>query len=612
MAFKDNFPSIRPTLLLDFANAKALDPRITFTRASTATYYDFDTVAKAEENLLTYSQDFDNAAWTKVAASIGANATAAPDGTTTADYLQGDGTNARHDVGRSSVTGQKYFSVFLKPNGVDWVQITTSDSGNGVLNVNATTGAIGTTGSGFLTPVMTSVGNGWYRLSVNMSVTDGFLRIGLVSSSSSARLEAWTTAAGVYLWGAQLEQRSSVTAYTPTTTAPITNYVPQLLTAAAGAPRFTHDPITNDSLGLLIEEARANLLLRSEEFQTTWTIAGTAGVVTNGIAAPDGATTADKFVLGNTVTSGNASVYQDVTKPAVSAAYTASVYVKAGEFNSLRVLIRDAASSSNFVQAYFNLATGAIAQAGNASGTFTAASAAIASVGNGWYRVSVTGTSSTETGLSLRLLSYQDGTGTATGNGYSGIYVWGAQLEAGAFPTSYIPTVASQVTRAGDLAVMTGTNLSSWFNPNESTFYAEASTMSLPANIYHYICSLSLGTSTSAGDFLRMAFLYTSKVDFTVGNSNTFTTLNTTSTPSITVDVPRKSAIAVAAQDLVGVTASWTPSTSAARSRVALVDTLTIGSQAAVSSNRALNGTIKKIAYYPERLTSAQLQALTQ
>jgi len=79
--------SIRPSLNLDFANSKALDPRITFSRTSNATYYDGYTTVKAEENLVKYSQDFNNAYWLKEAATVTANSTSAPDGTTTAELL---------------------------------------------------------------------------------------------------------------------------------------------------------------------------------------------------------------------------------------------------------------------------------------------------------------------------------------------------------------------------------------------------------------------------------------------------------------------------------------------------------------------------------------------
>lgn len=79
MAIQSLYPALKPTLLLDFANTKTLDPRITYTRASTATFYDGKTVAKAEENLLTYSQEFDNADWIKANTTITANTTAARD-----------------------------------------------------------------------------------------------------------------------------------------------------------------------------------------------------------------------------------------------------------------------------------------------------------------------------------------------------------------------------------------------------------------------------------------------------------------------------------------------------------------------------------------------------
>ena len=80
MSISSLYPTTRPSLVLDFANTKQLDPRITFARPTTATYYDGKTVAKAEENLLKYSQEFNNAAWTKQNATVTANSIAAPDG----------------------------------------------------------------------------------------------------------------------------------------------------------------------------------------------------------------------------------------------------------------------------------------------------------------------------------------------------------------------------------------------------------------------------------------------------------------------------------------------------------------------------------------------------
>jgi hypothetical protein len=110
--------SIRPSLNLDFANSKVLDPRITFTRASNATYYDGYTSVKAEENLIKYSQEFDNAVWVKSQSAITANNIAAPDGTQTADKLRGTvtGTSTPYVMIQSSRSNKHFkwnYSFFI-------------------------------------------------------------------------------------------------------------------------------------------------------------------------------------------------------------------------------------------------------------------------------------------------------------------------------------------------------------------------------------------------------------------------------------------------------------------------------------------------------------------
>jgi len=121
--------SVRPSLLLDFANTKTLDPRITFTRASTGTYYDGKTVAKSEENLMLYSQEFDNAYWSKPSTTVLANNTSAPDGTTTAELLYPTTTGTFRGVNRTDAstaavvtsTNTKVISFFAKAFNKSWV-----------------------------------------------------------------------------------------------------------------------------------------------------------------------------------------------------------------------------------------------------------------------------------------------------------------------------------------------------------------------------------------------------------------------------------------------------------------------------------------------------------
>lgn len=225
-------------------------------------------------------------------------------------------------------------------------------------------------------------------------------------------------------------------------------------------PRFDHDPVTGEPLGLLIEEARTNLLPYSSDFTNPeWTKIG-ASVSANAVNAVDGTLSADKIVEG--ASTGR----HDASSNAVTAAatqYTASMYLKAGERNWVKLRL---GASGILEGAWFDLATGAI-------GTINAGySASIRDEGGGWYRCSVTFTAPAGNIFVGIHPCAVDGSINYTGNGTSGIYAWGAQLEAGSFPTSYIPTVASQVTRAADVCSVN--TLSPWYNASNGTFEVSA------------------------------------------------------------------------------------------------------------------------------------------
>ncbi|MCO6981866.1 phage head spike fiber domain-containing protein, partial [Pseudomonas aeruginosa] len=126
----------------------------------------------------------------------------------------------------------------------------------------------------------------WARFSTTVTPSAG---------SRTAGIRLATNGDAVEIWGAQLEQRSSVTAYTPTTNQPITRCQPQLMTAAANVARFDHNPITGESLGLLIEEQRTNLLNWSQEFNS-WPINLNTAVAANTTVAPDGTITGDTLI----------------------------------------------------------------------------------------------------------------------------------------------------------------------------------------------------------------------------------------------------------------------------------------------------------------------------
>jgi hypothetical protein len=220
-----------------------------------------------------------------------------------------------------------------------------------------------------------------------------------------------------------------------------------LQTAVTDVPRFDHNPTTGESLGLLVEEARTNLVLRSEEFDNASWSKGAASISANSIAAPNGTVTADTLIEDAT-TAEHLTEQSFLTVSGTS--YTFSVYVKSDGVKDkvgLRFTTANwSGSSSNIVR--FDLATGV--------GTTVSGSPIFSSqaLPNGWWKFSITSTSSSTGSATARIhLVATGGTNLSyAGDGTSGMYLWGAQLEAGAFPTSYIPTTTATVTRSADVA----------------------------------------------------------------------------------------------------------------------------------------------------------------
>lgn len=217
-------------------------------------------------------------------------------------------------------------------------------------------------------------------------------------------------------------------AFTRSTTGTYFDNTGALQTAAIDTARFDHDPVTLAAKGLLIEEARTNLALRSADLSNaTWT---------------KGSTTVSGEEI--TQTAPNAEVYQTVTVTA-STTYTFSFWAKRGTATDLKYCVYN-----------------------NSGATFPVADTSYYSQINSstWTRVAVTFT--TPVGCtSIRIYPTRSG-----GNGTASIRR--LQLEAGAFATSYIPTAGSTVNRAADIASMTGSNFSGWFNASEGTFIVEA------------------------------------------------------------------------------------------------------------------------------------------
>jgi hypothetical protein len=238
--------------------------------------------------------------------------------------------------------------------------------------------------------------------------------------------------------------------------------------AGVNEARFDHDPVTGESLGLLVEEVRINLLASSEEFNL-WGKSN-ASVIENIDISPNGTKTADKVIENSSETSSTKFLNRFI--PIVSNTnYTFSVFLKAEEIRYVRLFYGQSGSPFTRIGITVDLLTGLFTSADVGTPT-SITTKKVDYFGNGWYRVQIGGIFDTTSTTGYIELRFQDETGqisTYPGDGVSGFYLWGAQLEQGSFATSYIPTLSTTRTRAADSVEITGKNFSDFFNKNEGT-----------------------------------------------------------------------------------------------------------------------------------------------
>ena len=364
-------------------------------------------------------------------------------------------------------------------------------------------------------------------------------------------------------------------------------------TATTNTPRFDHDPLTLACRGLLIEESRTNLALHSQDFTASgWTVFGTS-VQTVTATNPSGGTTSQKLVESS------ANVEHGVFRSdAASGTLTMSIFVKeAGRrFCYLR---RDLTPN-----AVFDLVLGTVTQV---SGSATAS---ITSAGNGWWRISFT---TTEVGNWVIKLS-NIGTGVVNnssylGDGTSGIFIWGAQLEAGSFPTSYIPTTTASVVRSVDVCSITGSSFTSIWNNTEGTLFAEYQLVSGYSNIGRAIIVIQASDNTF-NNLIRVGSA-TSATNPSLDTSvNTALTRTTSSSAFSISGINKTSAAYIAGNNSISHNGS-SSATGFPSSIATVLNRLDIGKFHEAAANLPLSGTITAIRYYKRRLPNAKLQALT-
>ena len=334
--------------------------------------------------------------------------------------------------------------------------------------------------------------------------------------------------------------------------------------------------------GLLIEESRTNLFDESEDLQA-WTSA--RWTKTNNVAiSPDGTLNAASFVanVGTTSQSSGRSVTH--SQPGE---YTCSVFAKPNGLTRLKMRF-----SGSSYQAFFDLiGDGSIHSDQNGT-------ASILKYPNGWYKCIFT-INDTVGETAQWNLGHSNNTLV---DGTNGFYVWGMNVEKGAFPTSYIPTSGSTVTRSADIAQMTSDNFSSWYNQSEGALVVEYSDQGFPAadgNNKKLVSiasnNLTLMTSFRGYSLGNMSGADESKVRFVWWDDDGRTYGASTETLN-------KAAISYSSEPTDGLAYDGT-----------IVTTRTNGQP----QNNMIGlylfqfQTIARLSYYNQRLTDAELQTIT-
>ena len=565
----------------------ALDYTPTTSAAVYGPRFDYDgsgvtIVEPVSRNLVTYSEDFGNAAWNKNNATVSTNTTISPDGQTTADTLTEDTSVSEHftnqQTSKTATNIQYTFSAYVKrgTSGTRNVSVAITDGTTGGYEavfdpddgaiLVAARGIASTTGWTAGAATATNAGNGWWRFAFTVTTNtstraDGILY--LVNGTTNSY--TGNGSSNLFVWGAQLEVGSTATAY--------------MVSGASNG--FRAVPVVSGSAtpkGLLVEEQRQNLVTYSEQFDNAAWNKQRVAITANAATSPDGTVSAD--LMYPTSADSNNEVWRGISVTS-GAQYAMSVFAKQAGKSFLALGVGDGAATTVF----FNLANGTVGDQG------AGLTGSIVAFGNGWYRCTVIATASSTSMQYTAIVADANGSTAVTVNGTNGIYIWGAQLEAGSFATSLTPTLASAVTRTADVASVN--TLSPWWNGTEGTFLFDFN---------------QVGTASIAaiGDDTFNNSLRFNVVNMARGNGTGFANLVTLGTSQ---NGSHKLAVAMKVNDYAGSFDGGAVSTQTTASMVPASNVLGIGRD--YGTNGYMNGWMRRLAFYPRRLTNAELQALT-
>ena len=431
-----------------------------------------------------------------------------------------------------------------------------------------------------------------------VTITGEWTRITKTGGSANNNLRFFdmnmvTATEDFYVWGAQIEIGTVLNDYIPTTS------------TISGAPRFDHNPSTGESLGLLTEESSTNRNTKSKSF-SVWGVSSGFSLVYDAATAPDGTTSATALDrngggLARLEANFNVGSGGDTT----FSVFAKSVNTTTGRY--LRLAVNDAQTGERFAD--FDLVDGTIDDAASNGGNFTNAASRIEKYPNDWYRCSISfskTSSGSENSLcfhKLYIRQSDNSTNTPSEVTDVGMYIWGGQVEQKTFPTSLIETDGSTVTRAADVAEITGTNFSSFYNQTAGTIFVDNSYIGL--DDFSFVLDYSDGTL----DNRHSLFYLTNANPITLrGRTRVSSDQSTLEVAIPASGVFAKTAYAYASNDFA-MSSDGSSVLTDTNGSIPTINQLTIGATFANAS--VYSGHIKRIAYFNTRLSNTILETIT-
>ena len=508
---------------------------ITHARAGQATMVDSDGLLKwAPHNLLTHSGDLTNSGWTNsnLTVTTGQNDF---EGNPTAFKMTPTASSGVHRLYKTTANSNLVNGILMtvtievKADGYNFFSVAVQNTRYAIINLSDGTVSLDV---GSVSPTVTSLGNGWYRCSITssagtqevFSVGETFQNATFGSSTftgdgTSGVLMAYPHAYRSGVLGGMVNNSATGNSYVPTTSSAV--YLPRVGHHIYNGSAWVNEGILHES------EARTNLVTNSGNLSNGFALYNTQ-LVSSGVTVPDGST--DAYLLYPNSSGVSRFIYsQTLTQGATQ---TSSIYMKASGVTTGLFYSQNGGGLSASGLAWFDLSAGTV---GTVVSGYTAT---IEDVGNGWYRCSVSGVTLTNRYLAFGVADADNST-TVTKSGTDGILLWGAQAEAGATPSSYIPTTSSTATRAPETLTVpaaklpySSTNVSTQMNGKMT--YADNNSFNEVAFLRQFV----------TGNYLKYS-LYTNssntgKLDFTQyasagGGSKGVNTSGSYFTPGINV-----------------------------------------------------------------------------